>query len=185
MVSQGRPRRYALHATDGFASPEVALAAATLDELRARAIDQVLDLPPEALGLVPPGTTLSVAALMVHLVWAEVGWIERITGAVAPVDLRAAVDEAGRAVPSGATVVPDLDSEELAALCRRVRDELTLPALATLTGIDAPFESRWQPNTPRQVLMHLAWHWTYHSGQIGLLRDFARAGYDWTFAAVE
>lgn len=181
-MRQGRPRCYALHPPAGFVDPDVALAASALDELRARVVDQLADLSPEALRAVPEWSPLSIGALAEHLVWAEAGWIERITGAGAPADLRAAVDAAGRAVPTGAMVVPDLDAEALIALCRRIRDELTVPALATLTDIDVPFDSKRQPHTPRQVLMHLIWHWTYHSGQIGLLRDLCGAGYTWIFA---
>jgi uncharacterized damage-inducible protein DinB len=36
--------------------------------------------------------------------------------------------------------------------------------------------------TVRGVLMHLVWHWTYHSGQVGLLRRLWGQGrYKWTF----
>ena len=36
--------------------------------------------------------------------------------------------------------------------------------------------------TVRGVLMHLVWHWTYHSGQVGLLRRlWGHARYKWTF----
>ena len=184
-MRDGRPRRYALKPVPAFADPDVGLAAAALDELRARVSDQIADLSPDELRRVPEGTTLSIGALAVHLVWAEAGWIERITGLSAPPDLREALDDVGRAVAAGATAVPDLGAEELVALCRRIGDEFTLPALADLIELDRPFESARQPNTPRQVLMHLIWHWTYHSGHIGLLRDLGGAGYAWTFAATE
>ncbi len=184
-MRQERPRRYALVPAVTFANPDVGLAAAALDELRARVIDQIADLPSDVLRRRPEGTTLSIGALVVHLVWAEAGWIERITGLVAPADLREALDDVGSAVPNGTIAASDLNAEALVTLCRRIRDEFTVPALAALTELDLPFESRTQPNTSRQVLMHLIWHWTYHSGHIGLLRDFSGAGYAWTFAVAE
>ncbi len=76
---RGRPRRYAMQIPSGFADSGVAIAAAALDELRARVIDQISDLPPDALRFVPEGSTLSIAALVEHLVWAEEGWIRRIS----------------------------------------------------------------------------------------------------------
>jgi uncharacterized damage-inducible protein DinB len=182
---RGRPRRYDLQVSSDLADNTVAWAAAALDELRARVIDQFIDLPRVALRFVPEGSTLSIAALVEHLVWAEEGWIRRISGVEAPDDLHAAVLKAGRAVPAGDLAVPDVDADDLVGLCRRLRDEVTLPALASLVDIDAQIRTDSQPATPRGVLMHLIWHWTYHSGHIGLLRELWGSGYTWTFEARE
>jgi uncharacterized damage-inducible protein DinB len=181
---QGRPRQYSLEAPSGFADNSVGLASAALDELRARVIDQIEDLPHDALSFVAPGTPLTIAALMLHLIWAEAGWIERITPAQAPADLRGAVQAAGRAVPAGEAVQCTLDAADLVTLCHRVRDELTVPALAKLSDIDRPVASDSQPMTPRAVLMHLVWHWTYHSAHIGLIRQQWGSDYSWTFGAM-
>ena len=183
-MKRGRPREYGIRPVPGFADEGVALAAAALDELRARVIDQIADLPLDALTFVPQGTTLTIAALAAHLVWAEAHWIERISGARAPVELCAAVDAAGRAVPAGDLVIPDLDAEALVSLCVRVREEFTLPALARLTDIDVELSSEDRPMTPRAVLMHLIWHWTYHSAHIGLIREQWGSGYAWTFGGM-
>ena len=183
-MKQGRPREYGLRPVPGFADEGAALAAAALDELRARVIDQIEDLPWEALTFVPQGTTLAIGALVAHLVWAEVGWIERITGVRAPPDLRVVVDAAGRAVPAGEQVMPNLDAEALVSLCGRVREELTLPALAGLTDIEAELSDEDGPMAPRAVLMHLIWHWTYHSAHIGLIRELWGSGYAWTFGGM-
>jgi uncharacterized damage-inducible protein DinB len=180
----GRPRRYDLRAPESFAHPEVGMAAAALDELRARVIDQIEDLDDAALRAVPEGTTLSIAALVVHMVWAEQNWIARITGYPRPADMRTRLDPAGRAVPAGERVVPEMSAADLVALCRRVRDEVTLPALTAFTALDEALPSDDHPMTPRGVLMHLIWHWTYHAGQIGLLRELAGHGYTWTFGAL-
>jgi len=183
-MKQGRPREYGIRPVPGFADERVALAAAGLDELRARVIDQIEDLPRDALTFVPQGTTLTIASLVAHLVWAEAGWIERITGVKAPAELRAAVDAAGRAVPASELVIPDLDAEALVSLCGRVREELALPALARLTDIEAELPNEDGPLTPRAVLMHLIWHWTYHSAHIGLIREQWGSGYVWTFGGM-
>jgi len=180
-MKRGRPREYGIRPVSGFADERVALAAAALDELRARVIDQIEDLPRGALTFVPPGTTLTIAALVAHLVWAEVGWLERLTATKAPPELRATVDGAGRAVPAGEQVVPDLDAEALVSLCERVREEVALPALARLTDIETELSNEDGPLTLRAVLMHLIWHWTYHSAHIGLIREQWGSGYVWTF----
>ncbi|MBN1249851.1 MAG: DUF664 domain-containing protein [Anaerolineae bacterium] len=185
MIRRGRPRRYDLRplVETVFACPELALGAAALDELRARVVDQIADLPLDALAYVPERTTLSIGALVEHLVWAEIDWIQRISGATAPADLSAEVLAAGRAIALGERMTADVSSEALVALCRRVRDDFTVPALARLTDLEARLDDGGPALTVREVLRHLAWHWTYHSGQIGLLREQWGAGYGWCFAA--
>ena len=185
---QGRPRRYDLGVPQGelhrFANPCIALAAAALDELRERVIDQIEDLPEDALTFVPEHSTLSIAALVQHLVWAEVGWVQRLSSVEAPGDLQSAVADAGRAVPAGERVIPEADAAELVRMCHRVREELTLGALAPITEPETKIPDAAHPMTVRGVLMHLIWHWTYHSGQIGLLRELWGSGYTWTFGSL-
>jgi len=180
-MKRGRPREYNIRPVPGFADEGVALAVATLDELRARVIDQIADLPLDALTFVPQGTTLSIAVLAAHLVWAEVRWIERISATKAPAELCAAVGAAGRAVPAGDLVILDLDAEALVSLCMRVREEFTFPVLARVTDIEVELPGEDRAMTPRAVLMHLIWHWTYHSAHIGLIREQWGSGYEWTF----
>jgi uncharacterized damage-inducible protein DinB len=188
-TKQGRPREYDIRPLPDFADEGVALAAAALDELRARAMDQIADLPREALVFVPPGTTLSIGALAAHLIWAEAGWVERIAAVAAPAlrapaSLRAAVDPAGRALPRGERLDPDLDAAALVALCHEIRDSLTVPVLSRLADAEALIPGGGRPTTPRAVLMHLIWHWTYHSAHIGLIREQWGSGYEWTFGAM-
>ncbi len=176
----GRPRRYDLEPLPDFASPEVGLAAAALDELRERVIDQIAHLPEEALASVPEGLTFSIASLVVHMVWAEAGWVRRMTGDSESLELRNKIEPAGRAVPAGERVSAGMDAEALTALCRQVRDEFTVPALSDIDEIDADIDDP-RGATVRGVLMHLIWHWTYHSGQVGLLAELWGADYAWTF----
>jgi uncharacterized damage-inducible protein DinB len=66
-------------------------------------------------------------------------------------------------------------------MCRRARQEVTAPALAVLDDVDRVVPDPKRPMTVRGVLMHLIWHWTYHSGQVGLLRRQWGARYQWMF----
>ena len=176
----GRPRQYDLQPLDGFASEAVAWFAACLDELRERVEDQIDDLTADDLGKVPSGANFSIGALVKHLLWAELGWIKRITGREVPADLLDIVEESGQAVRGGRRAAVSLAPEALIYLCRRIRDEVTVPALRMLGDVDVVTGPSSQPVTPRGVLMHLTWHWTYHSGQIGLLRELLGYGYTWT-----
>jgi uncharacterized damage-inducible protein DinB len=179
----GRPRRYDLRPVGGFANADVALAVAALDELLERTLDQFDDLPQEALVFAPQGTPLTIGALVIHLAWAEMGWVERIAPTSVPDDLRARL-EPGRKVPKGKAVTSAETARDLKALCRRVRDEVSYPALATITDVDAIIQDPQRPLTPRGVLMHLIWHWTYHSAHIGLLRELWGSDYTWTFGSL-
>lgn len=176
----GRPRRYDMLPVAGFINSDVALAVAALDELLERTLDQFDDLPQEALDFAPPGTPLTIGALVIHLAWAEMGWIERIARASIPADLRARVDP-GCKVPLGEPVTSTATASELAALCRRARAEVTYPALAMVADADVVIDDPQRPLTPRGVLMHLVWHWTYHSAHIGMLRELWGSAYTWTF----
>ena len=178
-----RPRRYDLRPVAGFANQDVALAVAALDELLERTLDQFDDLPQEALAFAPQGTPLTIGALVIHMAWAEMGWVERVAPASIPDDLRARL-ESGRKVPKGEGVTSTETARDLVTLCRRVRDEVSYPALATLTDADVIIHSWQRPLTPRGVLMHLIWHWTYHSAHIGLLRELWGSDYTWTFGSL-
>jgi uncharacterized damage-inducible protein DinB len=180
MSKQGRPRRYDLKPLSGFASDDIAYAVAALDELSARLCDMIGDLAQEALDFVPPGTTNSIAMLCVHMAWAEAGWIARITGASIDPDLEALLLP-GKQGASGELPSSTCSAASLTTLCDRVRQEVTIPALAVLDDIDRVVPDARRPMTVRGVLMHLIWHWTYHSGQVGLLRRQWGARYQWTF----
>jgi hypothetical protein len=70
------------------------------------------------------------------------------------------------------------EASDLVALCRRVRDEVTIPFLKDVADIG---EARMDDGTSVQgVLMHLTWHWIYHSGHIGLVRLEWGSDYEWT-----
>jgi uncharacterized damage-inducible protein DinB len=175
-----RPRRYDMQPLPGFCHPGAALAAAALDELRERLYDMIIDLPQEAMDFVPEGATNTIAMLTVHMAWAEAGWVVNITGMPIPGELEPRLLP-GKQGPSGDLEPFSTSAPELIALCQRVRAEITIPRLSALESIDAEIPDRQRPMTARGVLMHLVWHWTYHSGQVGVLRRLWGSRYKWTF----
>jgi uncharacterized damage-inducible protein DinB len=177
----GRPRNYDLHPVMGFADQTVAYIAAALDELSERLFDLIADLPQDALDYIPEGTTNSIAMLVVHVAWAEASWVSRATGYPIPDDVEECLLP-GKQGASGDLPVSSASTEELVACCRVVRDRVTRPALAAVEGIDAQLETAGQLTSLRQVLMHVIWHWIYHSGQVGLLRRlWGGTRYKWSF----
>jgi uncharacterized damage-inducible protein DinB len=177
----GRPRRYDISPLMGFANPGAAYAAAMLDELLERLLDLVADLPQAALDYVPPGATNSIAMLVVHMAWAEAHWIATATGVEIPPDLKQRI-LAGKQDASGDLPSFSTSLEELIDACHNVRQQVTRPALAAVQNIDEQVPNQDRPMTVRGVLMHLVWHWTYHSGQVGLLRRlWGETRYKWTF----
>lgn len=177
----GRARRYDMDPVLGFADLHVAYVVAMLDELSERLYDLISDLPQDALNHTPEGTTNSIAMLVVHLAWAEASWVSRTTGHPIPSDLRECLLP-GQQGASGDLPISSASAEQLIACCRAVRHNLTKPALASTDGIDQQLEAAGQPATVREVLMHVVWHWIYHSGQVGLLRRlWGGRRYKWTF----
>ena len=176
----GRPRRYDFAPPADIPNRDVGFAVAALREMAARVFDQVSDLPLDGLDFAPPGTTLSIGRLIVHLAWGEAGWMSRLGRVELKPELHDRLRE-GR--------LQDFDSppgsygtaQELIALCKRVQEEVTTPAAAALTDIDAANVEEARLPTARSVLTHLAWHWTFHSGHIGLIRLQWGSDYVWTF----
>jgi hypothetical protein len=174
---KGRQRRYDIHGLTGFGNRDAAYFAAGLDELRERVYDQVVHLPRAALDYVSGSTQLSVGRLMLHLAWGEMGRLSGLAKRNPPTDLVRAVSPG--ALESFAGAPPQVGpAAELIALCRRVRDEVTVPILSVVADIDAA--SAPDGANFRGALMHLCWHWIYHSGHIGLLTFEAGYDYEWT-----
>ncbi len=175
----GRPRRYDLQPVGGFAHRELGLSVSMLRELAERVYDQIDDLPLEALDFQPPGTTLSISRLVLHLAWAESNWVYRLTGAGVPADLQAELETA-RLDRFGEPPATGKDALRLIAVCRRTQEAYSAPALRDIREIDAPIPVGETIVTVRGVMSQLTWHWTYHSGQIGLLRLLWGSDYQWT-----
>ena len=178
---RGRGRNYHLTAPLGFTSSEIGTLVAALDELRERLFDVIADMPPGALSFVPTDGRNSASMLVCHMAAAEAVWIARATGATIPDDLAADLAP-GRRSDDDQLPPSSSSAGALVALCRRVRDEITVPALSGIDDAGRPTPDAGPLGTLREVLMHLVWHWTYHTGQVGLLRRLAGPRYKWTYA---
>ena len=173
----GRPRHYDVRPAPEYSDREIAFHAAWLAELRERVIDQISELDPAALNYVSAQTRLSVARLARHLAWGEVAWIGRIGGPKpAPYLSTFLGTDALSAFSNDPEPVGSAD--ELVSAIRRVADEVVGPTLRDAKAIDAVVIE--DGKTLRGVLMHLEWHWVYHSGQIGLLQFEWGSDYEWT-----
>ncbi len=174
---KGRPRRYDIAATSDYVDPEAGFAAVWLAELRERVVDQIRELPPQALNYVSGPTKLSVARLVRHMAWGEVEWMKKI-GAPPPARDLALILETDALNGFRSDPEPALSAEQLITAVRRAAAEVVEPALRTAGDLDAVVID--DGTTLRGVLMHLQWHWIYHSGQIGLLQFEWGSDYEWT-----
>jgi uncharacterized damage-inducible protein DinB len=151
-----------------------------IDELCERLYDLAADLPAEGAYFVPEGGTNSIAMLVLHMAWGEASWVARITRTSIPPQYEEAL-RPGAQGPSGDLEAEKRPISELIALTRDMRAQYTRPALAALAEIDSTIVTESRPMTARGVLMHLIWHWTYHSGQVGLVRRLWGSRYQWRF----
>jgi hypothetical protein len=174
----GRPRRYSLKPPAGFANMELAHGAAQLQELAERVYDQIVDLPADALDYAAEDTTLTISMLVLHMAWAEAWWVRRITGREVPEALSREIEKGslgniGGPPPSGYT------ASTLIEICRKVQEGYSRTALGEIQDIDEVRKKEGFTFSVRAVMGQLAWHWTYHSGQIGLLRLLWGSDYEW------
>ena len=176
---RGRPRRYDLEPPTGFARRDAARAVAALDELSARLFDLIADLPPTALRFSPLREGNTIGMLVLHMAAAEAHWIARVTGKPIPAALAERLAP-GLQAARGELKRVNPNRRALLQICRRVR-RLTRRRLAALTALDREVPAGRMRVTARGVLAHLLWHWTYHTGQVGLLRRLWGARYRWTF----
>jgi uncharacterized damage-inducible protein DinB len=174
----GRPRRYNLKPLAGFANTELAHGVAQLQELAERVHDQIVDLPGEALDFTAQDTTLTISMLVLHMAWAEASWVRRITGVKIPLSLNKEIEK-GSLGKLSEPPPPGYAASRLIELCRQVQKDYSQPALSGIEDIDTVLTKEGSTFSVRGVMGQLAWHWTYHSGQIGLLRLLWGSDYQW------
>jgi hypothetical protein len=146
--------------------------------MAARVYDQIADLPAEALEFTTRDTPLSITMLVLHMAWAEAWWVRRLTGVPLPASLsreieKGSLDKIGEPPPSG------YGADALIEICRRVQEEYAQPGMAKIRDIDEALRKDGYTFSVRGVAGQLAWHWIYHSGQIGLLRLLWGSDYHW------
>ena len=176
----GRPRRYDFTPLDGFSNQEIAYMAAILEEEAERLCDLITDQDQAMLHFVPDGTTLSSARMTRHVVWGEASWIRKICNVEAPSSFSGKLQDAALDSFSNPPVATG-DAAKLIGLIRSLRSEYSLPQLRALKDVYAPISAVKGPSNIKEVLMHLIWHWTYHTAHIGLIRLQAGSDYVWSF----
>ena len=174
----GRPRRYTLPPPAGFTNTELAHAVAQLQELAERVYDQIVDLPREALDYTAQDAPLSISMLVLHMGWAEAWWVRRLTGVEIPEPLRGEIEK-GSLGNIGGPPPTGYAASTLVEICRRVQSDYSQPRLGEIRDIDEVLEKEGVTFTVRGMMGQLAWHWSYHSGQIGLLRLLWGSDYQW------
>jgi uncharacterized damage-inducible protein DinB len=175
----GRPRRYDFAPAPGFANHDVGLAVAALDELLERLKDLISDVSDDALHFAPLGESNTIAMLILHMAAGEAFWLARTTGEPLPDGLKQLL-AGGMQDQTGNLPTSKPDRERITRACCEVRS-LTKKRLATIADPDRTIEADGRAISVRGVLMHQIWHWTYHTGQVGLLRRLHGNRYQWTF----
>ena len=135
-TKRGRQRRYDMTPLEGLRNADVAYVAAMLDELRERVYDQVLPLPQAALDYVagPHAAVGRPADAAPGLGRDELDRPARATARGRRIS--SGSWPAGRSGRSGSAPPAANPAGALVALCRRVRDEVTLPYLREVADID-------------------------------------------------
>ena len=173
MNPQPRPRCYSFDPSANFASEHIGWLVAGLAETTERHFDMVRQLGPEMLDARLGQAPSSVLQVTAHLGWADAYWFGAWRGEAIPVP--DALDRDRHEPPS------PISLDEVIAACRDARD-LGLEALREATD---PHQARpWRGEgklTAHGVLMHLIWHWTYHSGQCGEIALSQGYSHPWTF----
>ncbi len=177
-TKQGRPRRYTHGSAVDPAGIELSFLLGFLDELAVRTEDQISHLPPEALNFTGPNSTLSIGRLVLHLVGSDLSMLlAAFHGSDQP-------PYADRLAPGllGDFASPPGDlsfaPEVLKAHVEWRRSHLLDPCRVPGFLDREPRHPICRTN--RELFAHLLWHWSYHSGQIGLAALEAGHDYVWT-----
>ena len=169
---------------DSFRNTDIGYAAAGIHEAMERLFDLLKDVPQQIMDFEPGGSNLTIGRLAKHMIWAQAGWVYRTTGVEAPGAIQEAVADGNL---GGFTEAPreGTSAEELIRLGGELERVHSLPCLEKLEDPEAPLamplKSGKGPATVKQALLHLAWHWTYHSAHVGLIRLLAGSDYNWSF----
>jgi len=181
-LKKGRPRIYDLKPQEGIPAPGAARYMGAMNELLERTIDQLIHLPPAALNFSPEGTGISAGWLALHLAWGDSRMFSLALGKEIPLEIRETLEGGSPAgLEKGIRID---DASGLAELLRRVRRELVIPWCGEIRDLRAPMASGGPLGNLEQVFMHMIYHWSYHSGQIGLVTLQAGHDYAWSFAEI-
>ena len=184
---RGRPRRYDFRSDETCRDAVVGFAISTLNELLERVADQIVDLPPEAFSYSSPGSWFCLGWLPLHLAWAENHQMMRIAGGLGIPQPHLDDDIETRlshgALQSDGTVPAELqDASVLIDMMHTVRDSVSIPVCRLIDDATRVIPKADRLSTAQAVLMHQFWHWTYHSGHIGLMRLEWGSDYEWVMS---
>lgn len=176
-TKQGRPRRFDF-GSDASVGQELAFVVDFLDELAVRVDDQISHLPAEALNFVGPNSTLSIGRLVLHLVGADLKMLSAMVGPTPLPPYQARLDKGMltdfASPPGDLSFAGEVMKEHLEFRRPHLLDRCRIEGFLE-RSVDHP-----ACRTNRELLAHAVWHWSYHSGQIGLIA--LEAGYDYVWS---
>jgi uncharacterized damage-inducible protein DinB len=168
-----------------------------MGELIERTADQVQDLSREALRFRPEGVHFSIARLVLHMTGSEYGQMRNLLPVTGPPgegahsiektepqlepDILSRLDHG---VIDSTAAMPEklFDAGLLVQTMRDVHQGFTIPVCRRVPDPEVRLAEACRFETPRDLIAHMNWHWTYHSGQVGLLRLQWGDDYVWTLA---
>lgn len=177
----GRPRRYDFEPSPEIPNHEAALYVSALNELSERVYDQVVHLPQDVIDFMPENTNLSIGRLLVHLGWADVRMFGIAMGKQADPETQKIL-EPGSLKHFSSTPESFGSAASLVDFLRKIRRSFVIPWCAEIEDIHQLVKEKGPLDTVEKVFMHMCYHWTFHSGHIGLLSFQAGYDYTWTFA---
>ena len=184
---RGRPRRYDFAPDADCRNEFMAYSISALDELLERVVDQIEDLPGEAFAFCGEGVWFSLGWLPLHLAVSELNQTNKMARGLGKDTLE--LDPSFHArlrygdLHADGSVPEELwDAGLMIDAMRRVRREVTVPFCKTISDPDQTLRGEDSLTSPRNVIMHQMWHWSFHSGHIGLLRLEWGSDYEWTMA---
>ena len=124
-AKDGRPRQIDFVPYPGAKDGGIGYIIAILDEASERVIDQIEDLPIDALSFVPEGSYLSIGKLVLHQIQDEARCASKVTGCPVPEEFQKELESGGRE-SLGEPLDPPKSAGELITLCRRLREEFTV-----------------------------------------------------------
>jgi len=178
-VKQGRPREFSWEMDLDNQNPELHYVIGFLQELCRRVEDQIVSLPDNVMNFMGPNSSLSIGRLVLHLIDADLNILRMVIGESFPRFENPDRLEQGKL--SRFNELPgDLSyAKELLPDYIDWRKKNTLALLHSVNPLDKKIDHPYC-KTGRQILAHLTWHWSYHSGQIGLIAMEAGYDYVWT-----
>ena len=131
------------------------------------------DIPQELGNKTPEWTKNSIFYLWAHMVWAEQQWVAQA------VNSQYAIQNVLDSVIS-----PEMQFEkgQLVTALDDVGEKITQPYLQKIEHKECVFSQTGPFEELDELLQHLCWHYSYHSGQIGMLRRYVQQPYKWNFA---